>query len=59
MIPYHGTPCGAFERNRDVFATTNLCLSWASMARFAGGNARGADTFGDSARDGMSAPIAG
>lgn len=44
MIPYHGTPCGAFERNRDVFATTNLCLSWASMARFAGGKRTGEPT---------------
>lgn len=32
MRLYHGTPCGAFERNRDVFALMNFCMSWAAYS---------------------------
>jgi len=32
MRLYHGTPCGAFERNRDVFALMHLCMSWAAYS---------------------------
>ena len=32
MIPYHGTPIGAIERNADVIRGRNLVLTWTSYA---------------------------
>ncbi len=33
MIPYHGTPIGAFARNQNVIRGRNLVLTWTSYAR--------------------------
>lgn len=44
MIPYHGTPIGAFERNRDVIRGRNLVLTWTSYARTIKGQKTGEPT---------------
>lgn len=44
MDLYHGTPCGAFERNRDVFANMHLCMSWAAYATSCKGKRTGTPT---------------